>query len=38
MARPKRDQANTTSVVEQNEKATEVEQNEKPAAAEIHRP
>ena len=34
MARPKKDQANTTSVVEQNEKTTEVEQNEKPAAAE----
>lgn len=34
MARPKKDQANTTSVVEQNEKTTEVEQNETPAAAE----
>jgi hypothetical protein len=34
MARPKKDQTNTTSVVEQNEKTTEVEQNETPAAAE----
>lgn len=31
MARPKKDQANTTSVVEQTEKTTEVEQTEKVA-------